>query len=155
MKTSQWRSYPISACKSDTLVMTLCDFFYWLRVSGLRVLWTNVFIWCVQDAEIIVEYRPLEDTVDPSNMLCAGKVCLTTDANLPQDNRDVWNDIIIIKVFEHKLDPPVWELFHHVSLSVTKHAQFSSDALLTPVMICNLNCLYSYYSFLCKLFVSL
>ncbi|XP_041795199.1 TBC1 domain family member 15 isoform X1 [Chelmon rostratus] len=26
-----------------------------------------------KDAEIIVEYRPLEDTVDPSNMLCAGK----------------------------------------------------------------------------------
>uniref|UniRef100_A0A8C4EHI9 TBC1 domain family member 15 n=1 Tax=Dicentrarchus labrax TaxID=13489 RepID=A0A8C4EHI9_DICLA len=31
-------------------------------------------MFCVcQDAEIIVEYRPLEDTVDPSNMLCAGK----------------------------------------------------------------------------------
>ncbi|XP_029378087.1 TBC1 domain family member 15 isoform X2 [Echeneis naucrates] len=26
-----------------------------------------------RDGEIIVEYRPLEDTVDPSNMLCAGK----------------------------------------------------------------------------------
>ncbi|XP_049929039.1 TBC1 domain family member 15 isoform X1 [Epinephelus moara] len=26
-----------------------------------------------KDAEIMVEYRPLEDTVDPSNMLCAGK----------------------------------------------------------------------------------
>ncbi|KAK2842860.1 hypothetical protein Q5P01_013060 [Channa striata] len=26
-----------------------------------------------KDGEIIVEYRPLEDTVDPSNMLCAGK----------------------------------------------------------------------------------
>ncbi|XP_045894572.1 TBC1 domain family member 15 isoform X1 [Micropterus dolomieu] len=26
-----------------------------------------------KDAEIIVEYRPLEETVDPSNMLCAGK----------------------------------------------------------------------------------
>ncbi|XP_070763494.1 TBC1 domain family member 15 isoform X2 [Enoplosus armatus] len=26
-----------------------------------------------KDAEIVVEYRPLEDTVDPSNMLCAGK----------------------------------------------------------------------------------
>uniref|UniRef100_A0A667ZLG7 TBC1 domain family member 15 n=1 Tax=Myripristis murdjan TaxID=586833 RepID=A0A667ZLG7_9TELE len=26
-----------------------------------------------QDGEIIVEYRPLEDSVDPSNMLCAGK----------------------------------------------------------------------------------
>lgn len=29
---------------------------------------------CRQDGEITVEYRPLEDTVDPSNMLCAGKV---------------------------------------------------------------------------------
>lgn len=29
---------------------------------------------CQQDGEITVEYRPLEDTVDPSNMLCAGKV---------------------------------------------------------------------------------
>uniref|UniRef100_A0A3Q4N6N8 Uncharacterized protein n=1 Tax=Neolamprologus brichardi TaxID=32507 RepID=A0A3Q4N6N8_NEOBR len=28
-----------------------------------------------KDAEIVVEYRPLEDGVDPSNMLCAGKVC--------------------------------------------------------------------------------
>ncbi|XP_028285886.1 TBC1 domain family member 15 [Parambassis ranga] len=37
-----------------------------LLVSGsLRIL--------EKDAEIIVEYRPLEDTVDPSNMLCAGK----------------------------------------------------------------------------------
>lgn len=27
-----------------------------------------------QDGEIMVEYKPLEDTVDPSNMLCAGKV---------------------------------------------------------------------------------
>ncbi|KAI3370562.1 hypothetical protein L3Q82_007072 [Scortum barcoo] len=26
-----------------------------------------------KDAEMVVEYRPLEDTVDPSNMLCAGK----------------------------------------------------------------------------------
>uniref|UniRef100_A0A3P9CZD3 TBC1 domain family, member 15 n=1 Tax=Maylandia zebra TaxID=106582 RepID=A0A3P9CZD3_9CICH len=26
-----------------------------------------------KDAEIVVEYRPLEDGVDPSNMLCAGK----------------------------------------------------------------------------------
>uniref|UniRef100_A0A3B4XYG6 Uncharacterized protein n=1 Tax=Seriola lalandi dorsalis TaxID=1841481 RepID=A0A3B4XYG6_SERLL len=26
-----------------------------------------------KDGEIFVEYRPLEDTVDPSNMLCAGK----------------------------------------------------------------------------------
>ncbi|XP_037623118.1 TBC1 domain family member 15 isoform X2 [Sebastes umbrosus] len=26
-----------------------------------------------KDAEVLVEYRPLEDTVDPSNMLCAGK----------------------------------------------------------------------------------
>ncbi|XP_076027103.1 TBC1 domain family member 15 isoform X1 [Genypterus blacodes] len=26
-----------------------------------------------KDGEVIVEYRPLEDTVDPSNMLCAGK----------------------------------------------------------------------------------
>lgn len=26
-----------------------------------------------KDGEILVEYRPLEDTVDPSNMLCAGK----------------------------------------------------------------------------------
>ncbi|KAG8012976.1 TBC1 domain family member 15, partial [Nibea albiflora] len=26
-----------------------------------------------KDAEIVVEYKPLEDTVDPSNMLCAGK----------------------------------------------------------------------------------
>ncbi|XP_074521317.1 TBC1 domain family member 15 [Halichoeres trimaculatus] len=26
-----------------------------------------------KDAEIMVEYRPLEDSVDPSNMLCAGK----------------------------------------------------------------------------------
>ncbi|XP_068168679.1 TBC1 domain family member 15 [Antennarius striatus] len=26
-----------------------------------------------KDAEIIVEYKPLDDTVDPSNMLCAGK----------------------------------------------------------------------------------
>uniref|UniRef100_H3C9N0 Small G protein signalling modulator 1/2 Rab-binding domain-containing protein n=1 Tax=Tetraodon nigroviridis TaxID=99883 RepID=H3C9N0_TETNG len=26
-----------------------------------------------KDAEIFVEYRPLEDTVDPTNMLCAGK----------------------------------------------------------------------------------
>uniref|UniRef100_A0AAQ5XWR3 TBC1 domain family member 15 n=1 Tax=Amphiprion ocellaris TaxID=80972 RepID=A0AAQ5XWR3_AMPOC len=26
-----------------------------------------------QDAEILVEFRPLEDAVDPSNMLCAGK----------------------------------------------------------------------------------
>ncbi|KAM9352515.1 TBC1 domain family member 15 isoform 2-T2 [Symphorus nematophorus] len=26
-----------------------------------------------KDAEIVVEYRPLEDSVDPSNMLCAGK----------------------------------------------------------------------------------
>ncbi|KAM7415222.1 hypothetical protein PAMA_019847 [Pampus argenteus] len=26
-----------------------------------------------KDGEIIVEYKPLEDTVDPSNMLCAGK----------------------------------------------------------------------------------
>ncbi|XP_071376356.1 TBC1 domain family member 15 isoform X2 [Centroberyx affinis] len=26
-----------------------------------------------KDGEIVVEYRPLEDTVDPSNMLCAGK----------------------------------------------------------------------------------
>ncbi|KAM9377226.1 TBC1 domain family member 15 [Pholidichthys leucotaenia] len=37
-----------------------------LLVSGsLRVL--------ERDAEIIVEYRPLEDTFDPSNILCAGK----------------------------------------------------------------------------------
>ncbi|XP_029991418.1 TBC1 domain family member 15 [Sphaeramia orbicularis] len=37
-----------------------------LLVSGsLRIL--------DKDGEIIVEYRPLEDTVDPSNMLCAGK----------------------------------------------------------------------------------
>uniref|UniRef100_A0A8D0A1G6 TBC1 domain family member 15 n=1 Tax=Sander lucioperca TaxID=283035 RepID=A0A8D0A1G6_SANLU len=26
-----------------------------------------------QDAEVLVEYRPVEDAVDPSNMLCAGK----------------------------------------------------------------------------------
>lgn len=32
---------------------------------------------CRQDGEITVEYRPLEDTVDPSNMLCAGKVCFS------------------------------------------------------------------------------
>ncbi|XP_012723076.3 TBC1 domain family member 15 [Fundulus heteroclitus] len=37
-----------------------------LLVSGtLRVL--------EKDAEILVEYRPLEDSVDPSNMLCAGQ----------------------------------------------------------------------------------
>ena len=29
-----------------------------------------------QDAEIMVEYRPVDDAVDPSNMLCAGKVCV-------------------------------------------------------------------------------
>lgn len=27
----------------------------------------------------MVDYRPLEDTVDPSNMLCAGKVCIAAD----------------------------------------------------------------------------
>lgn len=32
---------------------------------------------CWQDGDITVEYRPLEDTVDPSNMLCAGKVCFS------------------------------------------------------------------------------
>uniref|UniRef100_A0A3B4YZB4 Uncharacterized protein n=1 Tax=Stegastes partitus TaxID=144197 RepID=A0A3B4YZB4_9TELE len=37
-----------------------------LLVSGcLRIL--------DKDAEVLVEFRPLEDTVDPSNMLCAGK----------------------------------------------------------------------------------
>uniref|UniRef100_A0A3P8SXE4 Uncharacterized protein n=1 Tax=Amphiprion percula TaxID=161767 RepID=A0A3P8SXE4_AMPPE len=37
-----------------------------LLVSGsLRIL--------DKDAEMLVEFRPLEDAVDPSNMLCAGK----------------------------------------------------------------------------------
>lgn len=30
----------------------------------------------LQDGETVVDYKPLEDTVDPSNMLCACKVCL-------------------------------------------------------------------------------
>lgn len=37
-----------------------------------------MYAYCVfndyQDGETIVEYKPLEDSVDPSNMLCAGKV---------------------------------------------------------------------------------
>lgn len=46
---------------------------------------------------------------------------------------------------EHKSDSPVWDMSHHVSVS-DKHAQveFSSATLMTAVMICNLNCVYSY-----------
>lgn len=41
-------------------------------IYGFKI---SIHLMCIQDAEIFVEYRPLEDTVDPTNMLCAGKVC--------------------------------------------------------------------------------
>ncbi|TMS01083.1 TBC1 domain family member 15 [Larimichthys crocea] len=45
-----------------------------MRTASSRTLLVSGSLRMVdKDAEIVVEYKPLEDTVDPSNMLCAGK----------------------------------------------------------------------------------
>uniref|UniRef100_A0A7N8YGY4 TBC1 domain family member 15 n=1 Tax=Mastacembelus armatus TaxID=205130 RepID=A0A7N8YGY4_9TELE len=48
-----------------------------------------------------VEYRPLEDTVDPSNMLCAGKVCLSLSVCL-QRSHVLSNLTLPVKPESHK-----------------------------------------------------
>lgn len=51
-----------------------------IMMSHRDVIMTGLSCCCRrQDSEIVVEFKPLEDTVDPSNMLCAGKVCTSPD----------------------------------------------------------------------------
>lgn len=55
----------------------------WFIAFGIHVQFKKGHFWVIcflfppkknQDGDIVVEYKPMEDSVDPSNMLCAGKV---------------------------------------------------------------------------------
>ncbi|KAL4641469.1 TBC1 domain family member 15 isoform X2 [Arapaima gigas] len=78
-----------------------------------------------KDGETLVEYKPLEDTVDPSNMLCAGKDSSSVMA-WTQSPREQAHQLV-----EHQLSYETeWDMINTVSF---KRKQSTSEGLANPV----------------------
>uniref|UniRef100_A0A4W5LIE6 TBC1 domain family member 15 n=1 Tax=Hucho hucho TaxID=62062 RepID=A0A4W5LIE6_9TELE len=72
-----------------------------------------------KDGEIIVEYKPLEDTVDPSNMLCAGKDSSSVMewAQCPGEERSTPQQAVVEQQQSYETE---WDMINAVSFPKRK-----------------------------------
>uniref|UniRef100_A0A8C7VSH8 TBC1 domain family member 15 n=1 Tax=Oncorhynchus mykiss TaxID=8022 RepID=A0A8C7VSH8_ONCMY len=81
-----------------------------------------------KDGETIVEYKPLEDTVDPSNMLCAGKDSSSVMewAQCPGEERSTPQQAVVEQQQSYETD---WDMINAVSFPKRKPCSNGEGAL--------------------------
>nr|XP_029523325.1 TBC1 domain family member 15-like [Oncorhynchus nerka] len=82
-----------------------------------------------KDGEIIVEYKPLEDTVDPSNMLCAGKDSSSVMewAYCPGEERSSPQQAVVLE--QQQSYETEWDMINAVSFPKRKPCSNGEGAL--------------------------